>query len=82
MNTCINIITTLAYRPFLDPIPLDGYWMLMLLPIALAISIIYKCTKLKDLSQLPRQAATMTVQIVVFMAAAAAVIWTITEVIL
>ncbi|HEX7009814.1 MAG TPA: hypothetical protein VF184_07525 [Phycisphaeraceae bacterium] len=69
----------LAYRPFLDPLPLHSGWMWLMLPLALAIAVVYKTIKLPDLSALPRQAATLAVQIIVFMALAAAAVWLIVE---
>lgn len=71
---------TLALRPLLDPLPLDDYWLLLLVPLALAIAIVYKTIKTDDLSRLPRQAAVLTGQILAFMALAAAALWLLTEV--
>lgn len=70
---------TLAYRPFLDPLPLDTYWLMLLPPLALAIAVVIKTIRLQDLSQLPRQATLLAVQIVVFMGLAAAGLWLLTE---
>ena len=47
----------LAYTPFLEPLEVDRYWLVLILPLALAISVVYKTIKLADLSQVPRQAA-------------------------
>ena len=70
---------TLAWRPFFEPLPLDTYWMLLLPPLVLAISVVYKAIKLDDLSQLPRQALFLTGQIIAFMILAAAALWLVTE---
>jgi len=72
---------TLLVVPFLAPLPLDRYWLLLLLPLVVAIAIVYKTIKLEDLSQLPRQAAFLTGQIVAFMVLAAAALWLVTEVV-
>ena len=73
-------MTMLAhYRPFLDPLPLDTYWLLLLPPLVLAIAVIYKAIKIDDLSQLPRQAIFLAGQIIAFMVLAAALLWLITE---
>lgn len=69
----------LAYRPFLDPLPSDGYWML--LPLVVAIAVVYKTIKLDDLQRLPREAAILTGQIAVFMVLAAAALWLLVEVV-
>jgi hypothetical protein len=66
---------TLAYRPFLDPLPLDRYWLWLLPPLAIVVAIVYKAIKLPDLSNLPRQASVLAAQIVAFMILAAIALW-------
>ncbi|MEX2216326.1 MAG: hypothetical protein WD768_19600 [Phycisphaeraceae bacterium] len=84
MITMINLIfalfsqsgsTTLAYRPFIDPLKLDDYWLILLVPLVFAISLTYKTIKTDDLSKLPGQALYLTAQIVVFMILAASALW-------
>ncbi len=70
----------LALRPFLEPLPIDTYWLLLMLPLSAAVAIVYKAIKLDDLAQLPRAAALLTAQIIFFMALAAGVLWVITEI--
>lgn len=70
---------TLAYRPFLDPLPLDAWWLMLLPPLVLAVSVVIKTIRLQDLSQLPRQATLLALQIIIFMGLAAAGLWLITE---
>jgi hypothetical protein len=67
----------LAFTPFFDPLPalypgMDEYWLLLVIPLVLAISMVYKATRLKDLRRLPKDAAVMSVQILVMMVFAAA----------
>ena len=76
----LGSVPSAAYRPFLDPLPLDRYWLFFLLPLAIVIGIVYKTIKLNDLSQLPKHALHLSVQILVFMVIAAAVLWLITEI--
>ena len=68
------MIPALAYRPFIDPLPIGNStgWALLFLPLVLLVSIAYKSIKLRDLRQLPRQAARLALQIILFMALAAA----------
>lgn len=66
---------TLAYRPFLDPIAIDDYWLLLLLPLVFVIALVYKTIKLDDLTHLMRHAFYLAGQIVVFMVLAAAGLW-------
>lgn len=69
----------LGYVPFLDPLPVDRWWLLMLLPLVVVISIVYKAIKVEDLHQLPRQAAALTAQILTFLVLTAAALLLISE---
>jgi len=71
----------LGYIPFLQPLPLDAWWLILILPLTLAISVVYKTIKLDDLNQLPKQAVILWGQIVVFMVLAATGLWLLTEVV-
>ena len=70
----------LAYRLFLDPLPLESYWMFLLVPLVAGISVTYKTIKLDNLAELPKQATFLFLQIIVFMVLAAACLWLITEI--
>lgn len=72
-------LLALAYVPLRDPIPIGEYWLLLLLPLVIVISIVYKTIKLYDLSRLPRETAVLAAQIVAFMILAAAGLWLLTE---
>lgn len=69
----------LGYTPFLEPIPVGEYWLLLLLPLVAAISVVYKTIKVRDLSRLPREALQLSGTIVAFMVLAAAGLWLLTE---
>lgn len=80
----------LAFMPLYDPLPamfpgMSDHWLWLVLPLLLAISIIYKGTRLEDLRKLPAQSAIMTFQILLVMAVAAvlldAVYWFMTRVV-
>ena len=68
-----------TWRPMLDPVPVDTVWPLLLLPLAVAIAVVYKAIKLDDLRKLPRQATVLSAQIVLFMIAAAGIIWAMVD---
>jgi hypothetical protein len=64
----------LAYTPFLQPLPIaEAAWLIV--PLVLAIAVVYKALKLPDLRELPRQSLWMSVQLIGFMALAAMVLW-------
>ena len=71
--------TVLAFTPFFDPLPalfpgLDEYWLFLVIPLVVAISLVYKATRMKELRGLPKEAAIMSTQILVMMVVAAAVL--------
>lgn len=54
----------LAWRPLLDPLPLTGpAWWLLIIPLAVGISVIYKAIRVPTLDVYWRQVALMTGQI-------------------
>ena len=63
----------LAYRPFLDPIPVwsDAVWPWLLIPLCVAVSIVYKSIKCRSMKDVPREAAVITVWIILGMIGAA-----------
>jgi hypothetical protein len=65
-----------AWTPFLDPIPVwaDSVWPWLLLPLAIAVSIVYKSIKCRSVRQVPREATVITVWIILGMIAAAIVL--------
>lgn len=71
----------LAYTPFLDPLPVHNIWLWLIVPLILAVSLGYKTIKTHDLSNLPRDTASLATQILAFMAATAFAIWLAIELI-
>ena len=65
-----------AFRPFLQPLPAYGnfVWPLLLLPLAVAIAVVYKSIKCRTMGEVPREAAGITAWIVLGMAAAGVVL--------
>ena len=76
---CWASVASASWRPLLDPLPVDDYWLWLMAPMAVAIAVVYKAIKLDDLTPLPRQAIWLAVQFVIVMAVAAAVLWLVTE---
>lgn len=69
----------LAYRPFLDPLPVWDYWYLLLLPLTVGVSVVYKSVRCATMRRVPVEAAKATLYILVGMAAAAAVLMGVVE---
>ncbi len=63
----------LAYTPFMQPLPgLWDYWIWLLLPLCIGVSVVYKSIKCRSMRKVPVQAIMITVYILVSMAAAGA----------
>ena len=72
-----NIALTLAqnapglprppFRPFLDPLELHGLWWILLVPMALGVSVVYKAVRLASLKGFWRHVLIMTLQIILGM---------------
>ncbi|MEM6552472.1 MAG: hypothetical protein AAF750_10160 [Planctomycetota bacterium] len=60
----------LALRPFLDPLPIEPYATLLVLPLVIVIAVVYKTLKGHPPKQLPREAGLLVLQILLFLAAA------------
>lgn len=70
-----SFINVLAYRPLLDPAPIDRYWLWLLPPLIIVIAVVYRTIKSESLVGLPRSAGFLAFQISVFMVLAAALLW-------
>lgn len=70
----------LAWRPFLDPLPLHGTWWVTIIPLALFICMAYKAVRVIDLAHYWRQVFIMTAQTVAGMFGLAALVYLLIEV--
>ncbi len=63
----LNLITnsTLAWRPFLDPLDLHTQWFYTLIPLAFLVSFTYKAVRLKNIGpSFAKHVIVMTIQII------------------
>jgi len=72
--------TLLAWRPILDPLPIDSVWYLLLLPISLGIAMAYKAVRVPEFKDYPKQVAVMAVQTVLAMVGLAVASYLVIEV--
>jgi hypothetical protein len=49
----------LAYRPFLEPLPVWNYWYLLVIPLCAAVAVVYKSMKCKTMSRVPLEAGAI-----------------------
>ncbi len=61
-----------AFKPFWQPLPVWDYWYLLLLPLCLGVSVVYKSIKCHEMRQVPREAGVIFVMILLGIAVAAA----------
>ena len=69
------MISLLAYRPFLEPLAIDRYWIWFLPPLILIIALVYRTIKAQSLKGLPKRAGYLAFQISLFMVLAAAALY-------
>ena len=60
-----DLLLTLAWRPFLDPLDLHDLWFWLLIPLAVLIAVAYKAVRTPDMNDFWRQAGLFAAQIVV-----------------
>ena len=64
--------TTLAWRPFLDPMDVHTHWYITLLPLAFLIAFTYKAVRLNVIGpRFVKHVIVMTIQIIAAMIALA-----------
>ena len=69
-------MTTLLAQLFITPIPLTGIQKaLLILPLCLSISVIYKVTRAERLADIPTAVAALWVTLVVGMYAVGVALW-------
>lgn len=69
-------MNVLAYTPLLDPLTavlpgMDDYWLWLVIPLVVAITVVYKGTREKDLRKLPAGVLVMSIQILMVMVGSA-----------
>ncbi len=65
----------LAYVFFMDPLPIwvrNWIWPLLLLPLCLAVAIVYKSVRCRTMATVPREATGLFITIVLGMVVTAA----------
>ena len=67
-------MTPLAYRPFLEPLPVWNYWYLLILPLCVCIAVVWKSVKCRSMDEVPAEAAVLVLWIIGGFAVAAAVL--------
>jgi hypothetical protein len=66
-----SMMFPIAYRLFLDPLPVWNYWLLLIVPLCAAAMTVYKAMKCRSMWEVPREAAVNVLLILSGFAAAA-----------
>jgi hypothetical protein len=53
----------LAYHLFLDPLPVWDYWFVLILPLCIAVAVVYKSMKCQTMSRVPIEAGQIVLWI-------------------
>jgi hypothetical protein len=69
-----------SWRPFVSPLLMGPWWPLTVVPLVLAIALVYKAIKIDDARQWPMQTLRLTGQILVIMVLAAVALWLVTKI--
>ncbi len=64
-------VLMLAFRPFFDPLPVWNYWYLLIVPLCIAVAVVYKAMKCSRMSQVPLEAGVIVLWIIGGFASAA-----------
>ena len=68
------------FELFRQPLPVWDYWYLLLIPLCVGVSIVYKAIKCREMKQVPREAAVIFVMIIMGMILAAAILLALVKV--
>ena len=74
LTTLIFVLAQQPYRydrPFIQPLPIWDYWYVLLVPLVLAISVVYKSVRCSSMRRVPREALVLFVFIMTVMLLAA-----------
>jgi hypothetical protein len=74
-----SLITSLAWRPFLDPLDIHELWYLLLPPLVFAIALVYKALKLPTLERIWIDTTRLAAYILMLIALAAVALYGIVE---
>lgn len=71
----VTFASSLAYRPFLDPLPVWDYWYALAIPLCVGIAVVWKSVKCRSMADVPREAGLIVLWIIGGFAAAAALLY-------
>lgn len=77
------MMSLFGWIPFVQPLPgISAWWPLLLIPLALGISMVYKALRVNSLEDYPKEVALMTTQIVIAMVCIALILTIIVQLVI
>jgi len=71
---------TSTFQLFRQPLPIWDYWYLLLIPLCVGISIVYKDIKCREVKQVPKEASVICIVILLGMTLAAVALYALMRV--
>jgi hypothetical protein len=71
---------TSTFQLFRQPLPIWDYWYLLLIPLCVGISIVYKAIKCREIKQVPKEAGVICTVILLGMTLAAVALYALMRV--
>jgi len=71
---------TSTFQLFRQPLPIWDYWYLLLIPLCVGISIVYKAIKCREVKQVPKEASVICIVILLGMTLAAVALYALMRV--
>ena len=65
-------LTPLAFRPFLEPLPVWNWPYALIVPLVVCVAVVWKSIKCRRMADVPREAAVLLAWVIGGFAAAAA----------
>lgn len=72
--------TSAGFQLFRQPLPIWDYWYLLLIPLCVGISIVYKAIKCREVKQVPKEASVICIVILLGMTLAAVALYALMRV--
>lgn len=73
------VMQALGYRPFVEPVSVDGWWPLLLLPVVVGMAVVYKTLRVERVGSLAGEVASLAGQVVGLLGLIAGVLWLLTR---
>jgi type VI protein secretion system component VasK len=69
-----------GFRPFLTPLPVWDHWMWLILPLCVAVAVVWKAMRVPSLADVPKEAGRLLLYILAGYTAGALLVWAIVSV--